>query len=299
MAFYAILSFIFLKNYFSLMKKIILFLFVAFSLNIAQAQITTPQASPGATIMQKVGLVDVKIEYFRPSLKGRKMFGTNLPYGQMWRTGANGGTKITVSDDVTIAGNKLAKGTYSIFTIPNEKEWTVMFSKNLTRTGNGDKDYKPEEDAIKFMAKTEKVMPAVESMTFNISDLKDASATIELLWENTKIAFPIVTDADTKVMADIKRTMEGPSGNDMYNAAVYYLNNGKDLTQAYAWMNKAIEKNGEKFWMLRQKSLIEAGLGKFKDAIATATKSKEMATKEGNAEYVKMNETSMMEWMKK
>lgn len=281
------------------MKKIILFLFIALTFNVADAQINTPQPSPAATLMQKVGLADVKIEYSRPSAKGRKIFGTTLPYGQMWRTGANSSTKITVSEDVTVAGNKLPKGTYAIFTIPTEKDWTVMFSKNLNRGGNGDKDYKAEEDAIKFTVPAQKVMPAVESLTFNIGDLKDNSANIELLWENTKIAFPIVTDVDTKVMADIKRVMEGPSGNDMYAAAVYYLNSGKDLNQAYTWMNKSIEKGGEKFWTLRQKSLIEAGLGKYKEAVVTATKSKEMAAKDGNTEYVKMNETSIMEWMKK
>lgn len=264
-----------------------------------QAQIKAPQASPKAKLTQTVGLTEVAIEYSRPSLKGREMFGGMLPFGEMWRTGANASTKVTVSDDVQIQDNDLPKGTYALYTIPGDGEWTIVFHKNTSYWGTGGKDYKESEDAFRFTVPTQKLSEKVETFTIDINDLRNGSATINLMWENTKVSFNLAVDTDSKVMADIKQKMKGVSGSTYYQAARYYYEADKDMEQALEWIQKALELEGEKFWMVRLKALIYAKDGKYKQAIKTAERSSELAKAAGNDSYVRMNETSIAEWSKK
>jgi hypothetical protein len=162
------------------MKKLITLLFVAI-IAISEAQIQTPAASPGATVSTVVGLTDVKVNYSRPKAKGRKIFGEGdaylLPYGKIWRTGANSSTKISFSDDVTIEGNALPKGEYSIFTWPGATEWTVSIYKDLNA---GEGDYKKENEAFQFKVKAEKLTERVETFTINISDVADNSTSAKV-----------------------------------------------------------------------------------------------------------------------
>lgn len=279
------------------MKKTILFLTVSILTFVAEAQVSTPAPSPLGTLSQRVGLTDIKIEYSRPSLRGRRMFGENLPYNEIWRVGANASTKLTFSEDVKISGNALPKGMYALYAIPGPYEWTIIVNKNITLWGAD--GYKEEEDAFRFKVKPETTSNKVETLTIDVANIKDEAADIELAWENTKVTFNVTMDTDSKVMTSIKRAMDGTPGDTYFQAAVYYLEHGKDLNQALEWMNKAVEKGGERFWVLRQKSLIEAKLGKTPDAIKSAERSLALAKEAKNNDYVRMNERSLAEWKKK
>lgn len=279
------------------MKKTLLLMAVILVALVAEAQVSTPSPSPLSTLTQRVGLVDIKVEYSRPSLRGRKMFGETLPFGELWRTGANGSTKLSFSDDVKINGTTLAKGTYSLLSIPGPYEWTIILNKNTNIWGND--GYKPEEDALRFKVKPEVISNKVETLTISVGNIKDESADIELTFETTKIVMNVTMDTDNKVMTSIKRAMDGPSADSYFQAAVYYLEHNKDANQALEWINKAIEKGSEYFWVYRQKSLIEAKLGKTADAIKTAERSLALAKEAKNNDYIRMNERSIAEWKKK
>ncbi len=265
----------------------------------ANAQIKTPAASPGCKITQDVGLIKVDVDYSRPSAKGRKVFGELVPFGELWRTGANATTKITFSDEASVGGSKLAKGTYVIFATPAEKEWEVIFYKNTAISASPGKDFKEEDVAARVKVPTQSLRDLVETFTMNFNNLRNNGADLEISWEYTKVVVPITVDSDTKVMADIKNTLDGPSAGAYYAAGSYYYTEKKDMNQALAWVEKAIEKGGEKFWMMRQKALILAELGRYKDAIAAAERSTELAKADSNAVYPLMNEKSVTEWKKK
>lgn len=265
----------------------------------ALAQIKTPAPSPVCKVNQEVGLIKVDLEYSRPSAKGRKIFGELVPFGEMWRTGANAATKVTFSDDASVGGGKLPKGTYALYTIPGEKEWSVIFYKNTNFWGIPGKDYKEEDVAARVTVPAQSLRDAVETLTMNFNNLRNNGADLEISWEYTKVVVPITVDTDSKVMADIKATLDGPSAGAYYAAARYYYEEKKDMAQALAWVDKSLEKGGEKFWIVRQKALIQAELGRYKDAIATAEKSTELAKADGNSDYPRMNDKSIAEWKKK
>ena len=279
------------------MKKLIIIFVIGLLFNgITVAQIKSPAASPSSELKQKVGLTDITIEYSRPGLKGRKMFGGFLPYGQIWRTGANASTKVTVSDDVKIEGNDLPAGTYALYSIPNESEWIIIFHKNITHWGTGGKNYKQEEDVFRFSVEPTNLTEKVETFTIDITNIQNSSANIELKWENTKVSFLLSVDTDQKVLADIKQKMKGVSGTTYYQSAKYYYDTRKDMNQALEWIQIAMEKEGEKFWMMRLKALILAEQKRYKRAIKAATRSTILAEEAGNENYVKMNRQSISDW---
>lgn len=265
----------------------------------AQEQIKTPQPSPLATITQQIGVMEVKVEYSRPGVKDRKIFGDLVPFNELWRTGANATTKFTFSDDVMIEGILVPAGDYGLYTIPGEEEWTIIFNKNL---GWGTNRYDEKDDAARFTVKPVKHSGNVETFTIGFSNIRDNWAYVDLSWENTIVQFKIEFDVDSKVMAQIERIMANPErnlANLYYNAADYYYKNDKDLKQALAWVDKAIQMRSDAFWMVRLKSLIQAKTGDYKNAIKTAEQSKALAQKAGNQQYVKMNEDAIAEWKSK
>ena len=274
-----------MKNTLTLLLALICF--------VATAQVQTPSPSPAASVSTVVGLTDVKIDYSRPRAKGRKIFGEGadflLPYGTIWRTGANSGTKITFGDDVKIEGIAVAKGEYLIFSWPGASEWTVSLYKDIKLGGNTD-GYDKTQEAANFKVKSEKLAEKTETFTINISDIGDdsKSAKVQLAWENTSVKFTIGVDYDAKVMKSIETATKVPSGNYL-NAAVYYLENGKDIKQALEWVNKAADANPA-FWVLYQKARIQKAAGDKAGAMATSTTSLAEAKKENNRDYQKMNE---------
>ncbi len=282
------------------MKKILFLTVLLAVFATANAQIKTPAPSPTGKISQDIGLIKVDIEYSRPSAKGRKIFGDLVPFGTMWRTGANASTKVTVSDDVKVGGMPLPKGTYALYTIPGEKEWTIIFYKNTTFWGAPEpKDFKEEDVQARFTVSSIPIRDLVETFTLNINNLRNSGGDLEIIWEYTKVLIPISTDTDNKVLKSIETTMAGPGAGDFNAAARYYYEEKKDMAQALVWVDKALEKGGDKYWILRLKANILSELGRYKEAIMAAEKSTELAKKDGNEDYPRMNDKSIAEWSKK
>jgi hypothetical protein len=278
------------------MKKLVLFAFALTLMFSVNAQIETPAPSPFSKVEQKVGLTDVTLEYSRPGMRGREVFGNLVPYGKLWRAGANKNTMITFSDAVVVDGTTLKAGSYAIFITPNEDSWDIIFYSDTNNWG-APKELDDTKIALKTTVKTMKMPMTADTFTITIGNLTNNSAELGFVWENTmaNVKFEVPTDA--KVAAAIEKTMAGPSANDYYASAVYYMQEGKDLETAKTWMDKAMSMVKEPaFWQLRQQSLLYAKMGDKKNAIATAKKSLEGAKEAGNADYVKMNTDSLKEW---
>ena len=278
-----------------MLKKLSILLLFVGVIATSSAQIKTPQPSPAAKLEQVVGLTDVTVEYSRPAMRGRTIFGDLVPYGETWRTGANANTKITFSDNVTIDGQELAKGTYAIFTIPNETSWEVIFYSDSNNWGTPQK-WDESKVAAKTTVEVHEMPMPIDSFTMSIDDLKTNSAAIGIMWENVYVGVTFEVPTDKITSKSIENVMAGPSGNDYFQAASYYHTEGKDLKQALAWMKKATEGDNPPFWYLRRMSLIQADMGDKAGAIATAKKSLEGAIKAGNKDYEKMNQESISEW---
>ena len=280
-----------------MLKKLSILLVIIGFTSTVNAQIKTPQPSPAAKIEQVVGLTDVTLEYSRPAMRGRAIFGELVPYGKVWRTGANANTKITFSDNVTIDGQELKKGTYAIYTIPNETTWDVIFYSDSNNSGLPRK-WDESKVALKTTVKASKIGDHIQSFTLGIDDIKSGSAVLGILWDDVYVGVTFEVPTDKITSKSIEAVMAGPSGNDYYQAASYYHTEGKDLKQALAWMQKATDVENPPFWHLRRMSLIQADLGDKKGAIATAKLSLAAAAKANNADYVKMNKESIAEWQK-
>jgi hypothetical protein len=253
-------------------------------------QIQMPQASPSAQISQKVGLTDVTVDYSRPSTKGRKIFGELVPFGEVWRTGANAATLVTFSTDVSIERNPLSKGTYALYSIPGKDEWTIIISKNTKLWGAV--GYDQEEDIFRFRVKPGKTGQKYETMEISFVDMTDTGASLSIKWENTRVKFRIETEVDEIVMAEIKEMVidkEPENPGLYYQAANYYFTTGKDLNTALEWITKSVESD-PKYWTMHLKAKIELGLGMKKEAVESAKKSMEMAKEAKNPDYVSLNE---------
>lgn len=280
------------------MKIKLLALLLVFTGITLQAQIKTPQPSPTSKVEQKVGLTDVTLEYSRPSMRGRTIYGDLVPFNKKWRTGANANTKITFSTDVKIGGKELKKGTYAIYSIPNKTSWDIIFYSDANNWGLPQK-WDDAKVALKTSVKTETMPFTFETFEMGFDNLANANqGSLFILWEKTLVAIKINVPTEELTMKSIETVLAGPSANDYFGAASYYNTNDKDAKQALEWVNKAVAMNPDAFWMTRQKSLIQAKMGDKKGAIATAKTSLKVAEKAGNADYVKMNKESIAEWSK-
>ena len=277
------------------MKKIILLCIGLLTGTWASAQIQTPQPSPGSEIHQTVGLTEVVITYSRPSMRGRAIYGSLVPFDRMWRTGANANTTISFNDPVTVGETTLPAGTYALFTKPGAQQWEVYF---YTDANNGGlpSQWDDEKVAARLTVPVQKMEMPVETFTITIDDLTNNGAAIGLIWSDTYIGVPFGVPTAEKALRSIERVMGGPTANDYYAAASYFHEEGQDLQKAREWIDKAVAENPDAYWMSRRQSLIHAALGDKNGAIAAARKSLEAAKKAGNADYVKMNEDALREW---
>ena len=274
----------------SLTRTLALLLIVQFTSTLqmnAQA-LKTPAPSPLQSIDQAFALSNIKIEYSRPCVKGRVVFGDLVPFGKIWRTGANSATKITFGDDVKIEGVALKAGSYALYTIPNKDSWEILFYKDLTLGGNV-AEYKAADEVIRVKGKVSASSSKVETFTMNIADMTSTSANVELVWDMTKVSFNVTTEIDEKVMKNIDAALEKDS-RPYFQAANYYYENNKDLTKALAWVNTAIEQNPKAYWMSHLKAKIQVKMKDSKGAIESAEKSMAAAKEDGNDDYVKLNE---------
>lgn len=284
------------------MKKIIFFIVAVIANFTIEAQVKTPQPSPKSTLNQTVGLTEVVVEYSRPSAKGRVVFGDLVPFGKIWRTGANANSTVSFSDDVTIGGKTLKKGKYAIYTLPKADVWEVDFYSTTDNWGTPE-NWDENKVAVSVMVDPIMLGNNVETFTIAVNNITNDSATLDISWEKTMVSVKFEVPSHKMAMASIEKVLAGPTAGDYFSSAQYLLQSNGDLNKALEYINKAVAmtKPGTDvpFWYLRQKSLIQAKLGDKAGAIETAKLSLAGATKEKNDDYVKMNNDSIKEWSKK
>ncbi|MGB5461318.1 MAG: DUF2911 domain-containing protein [Eudoraea sp.] len=278
------------------MKVLNLILFTCFSTVLA-AQIEAPKASPFSKVEQDVGLTKITIAYSRPGAKGRKVLGGLVPYGRIWRVGANESTKFTADDDLTIMGNNLPEGTYALYAFPYEGHWDVVFHKNTEHWGDGRKAYDPEEDAFRIRIIPQEISNYQENFLITFDEIDHNSINMLWIWEHTLLKIPISVDTDTKMRQEIAfKIAENPTAQTYYEAARYLQEQGESYPEALSYLNKAIELGGDTYYFYRVKSLVEAALKDYGSAIVSAQKSLELAQKEDKDEFVRMNEQNISVW---
>lgn len=269
------------------MKKIIVLLLVVLSTGAMAQGIKTPAPSPTQTMKQDFALSSIEITYSRPAAKGRKVFGDLVPYGKIWRTGANAATKITFGEDVKVGGMPVKAGSYALYTVPNAGEWEIIINKGANNSGLS--GYKTEDDVARFKAKAYDLPTTIETFTVMLGDLSPSSANVQILWENTAVMFTVEADIDSKIMKDINTAMN-VDNRPYFQAASYYFEAGKEMSKALEWANKAVEAQPTAYWVMHLKAKIQAKMGDRPGAKATALKSIELAKAGKNDDYVALNQ---------
>lgn len=278
-------------------QSILVLLFVATSMTFGFAQVKTPQASPSVKIEQGFGLTTVTLEYSRPGVKKRTVFGDLVPYDKVWRTGANKNTMITFSEATSFGGTEVEAGTYALFATPGKQMWDVYLYTDTENWGTPE-NWDDSKVAAKTTVKASMNASSVETMYIGLENIGESNADLVISWANSSISVPLATNTVEMALASIDKVMAGPSAGDLYSAARYYRENGKDLNKALEWMTSAVSQRGEKYWNTRQLALIHADLGDYKSAIATAEKSLMLAKEADSAGYISANEASIAEWKK-
>jgi hypothetical protein len=270
------------------MKKIVLLALLSGGMYFSEAQpLKMPSPSTTQTIKQEFALNSIELNYSRPSMKGRKIFGDLVPYGAIWRTGANNATTISFADEVMIGDKKVPAGKYGLITIPGASEWTIIISKQLDVTSPA--AYKADQDVVRFTSAVTSLPFSMETFMIAFGNVTASSIDLMIVWDQTAVSLPIKMEVDAKVMTQIDNAMN--KDNKPYaQAAAYYMENGKDLNKANAWYDKALEQNPTAFWVWYQKANCLAKLGKKPEAIAAANKSKELAAKAQSSDYITLNE---------
>ena len=282
--------------------RAIIFTLLLFTVNLSFSQINTPRVSPASEVEQMVGLTEIEIEYSRPSMRGREVFGNLVPFGKVWRTGADNSTKISFDTDVIISGKTIQSGTYSIFSIPNKESWEIIFYSDVELWGVP-RDWSENKIVFSSMFDVKKLKKSntVETFTISFNDLTNNDVNMSISWENTSVDIKIEVPTRSMVESDINKVLsDNPKSSDYYAAAVFYRQENINLDKALEWMNKAIEMNeSPRFWQYRQQSLIMAANDKFADAVDAAKKSLNLAIEADNQDYIKMNRESIAKWSKK
>jgi hypothetical protein len=269
------------------MKNYLLTLALAGSMAVNAQSVTFPQPSPTASFSQNFATSKVEVNYSRPSAKGRKVFGDLVPYGKLWRTGANGATTISFGEDVQINGADVKAGKYGLLSIPGEGEWTIIISKDLNVTSES--AYKQENDVTRFNVKSTRLNDAVETFTIEMANLQNKEADVVMKWENTAVTFKITANYDAKLSKQIEETMAKDT-RPYSQAASYYLETGKDLNKALEWINIAIASYPKAYWNLYTKAKIQNAMKDYNGAMATSTESWTLAKEGGDGSYMKNNE---------
>jgi hypothetical protein len=255
-----------------------------------------PQPSPPGSVEQIVGLTKVEVNYSRPSAKGRKVFGDLVPYGSVWRTGANQCTTVEFDGRVMVEGKPIPAGKYSLFTIPAEDAWMVIFNTNTELWGEGDR--KPEEDILSVKVKPVK-SDFTETFTIGFDAVKDDKARMDLQWENVRVGIELYADATQQAIANIKEALAKPDADfrAYHNSARFCVDRNMMPREALGWATKSVELE-KKFWNLHTLALAQAQNSRYEEAIATAQASLKMAEEAKYDAYIKMNQQKIEEWSK-
>jgi hypothetical protein len=246
-----------------------------------EKKIEFPGASQHSVVKQRVGLTDVEVDYSRPNKNGREIFGGLVPYGKLWRTGANAVTKIKFSRPVTLGGKEIPAGEYALFTIPTANEWTIILSKDAKVQSAA--DYKQENDAARITVTAEPLPETIETFMITLNDVKGASATLDLLWDRTRVPVKLTTDDVEQVSKQLDAAVSAGTALDprtAYQAAAFYYDNNKDMNQASKWIDQALEKNPDAYFMHYKKAQIQAKLGNKREATASAQKAIDILKKD-------------------
>ncbi len=261
-------------------KNILIVLSCLLSSTFVFAQVT-PAPSPAATISQVVGVTKVSVDYSRPSLKGREIFGKLIPFDKIYRTGANSSTKIETTGDIMVQGQVLKAGKYAIMSIPSQANWTIIFSKNL---GVNEANYVATDDVLRVTARPQDVS-TVESFTIDFSDVKDDAAMMNISWEKTKVSIAITVDNVTSIENAV--TAKGnDASNTFQQAADYMLQKGLDLNKALGLVDKslALREGFRNNWI---KAQILDKLGKSSEAMGFALKAQALGTGDSSYQFFK------------
>lgn len=277
------------------LKTILFFLAITFyGLNLGAQTLKIPAPSPTQTIKQNFALSEITVEYSRPSAKGRVVFGDVVPFGSIWRTGANSSTKITFGEDVKMEGKNVSAGTYAVYTIPNKDSWEIMLYKDLTLGGEVS-DYKIENEVARVKVAPSAMPLKTETFTINFADVTPTSVKLEMIWETTKVSVNLSSEIDEKVMKNIEAALSPADKRPYYSAASYYYDNNKDMKQALEWVTKATEINPKAYWVFHLKAKIQLKLKDIDGAIKTAEQSILLAKEDKDDAYVKNNEKLIAE----
>lgn len=275
------------------MKKLFIIpVLIALFISNAYAQLRMLQASSSQTVTQGFGLGTVTVKYSRPNVKGRTIFSGLVPYGEVWRTGANSATLITFSEDVTLEGKPVAAGEYGLFTIPGKDSWTIIINKGAKQWGAY--EYKQADDILRFEVKPAKLSNKVETFTIGFTDVLPSTANLNLAWDKTSVSIKMTTDVDSKVMASIEEAMKGGK-KPYFQAAQYYFDNGKDLNKALEWINAAEAADQKAPWIKYWKARIQLKTGDKSGAATTAKAGIEAAKTMNNKEYIRLNTNILAE----
>ena len=269
---------------------IYLFAFVMLLNSSLKAQIQMPQASPPSKVSQLMGLTQISLEYSRPSVRDRKIFGELVPYGQVWRTGANSATVVEFSTDVTIEGQPLKAGKYALYSIPEKNFSTVIFSSKTDLWGAV--GYDASADVLRVRATSKRLKNPVETLEIGFREITDSGAALYIDWEKVSTTLRIESEVDPIVMEQIQAQVidKTPANPGMYyQAANYYFNNDRNLDLALEWITKSVEAD-PKYWTVHLKAKIEQKLGLKDAAKSSATTSMSMAREADNMDYVGLNE---------
>ncbi len=256
-----------------------------------------PRPSPTATLKQRVGVTDIEITYSRPGVKGRQIFGdaqSLVPFGEVWRTGANEATKVSFSTPVSFGGTAVPAGEYALFSIPGETEWTVILNRVAGQWGAY--KYDAANDVARVKVPAMALSHPVETFTIDLNDIRDNAATLNLIWAKTCVAVPLQVDTVGILGPKIEAAMAGdpkPSVAAYDGAAQFYLDNGLDLKKAAAWAAVAVAQKPDAYYLYYHQARVLAKLGDKAGAAAAAHRSLELAEKDtgpAKDEYVRLNQ---------
>ena len=260
---------------------------LVFLITLSQAQVKMPQPSPTQTIKQDFGLGSIELTYSRPAMKGRKIFGDLVPFGKIWRTGANAATRLVFSDPVEIGGKRIDSGAYVLYTLPGIDQWELILNKGLTNWGtNG---YKEMQDVVRFKISPEKIKPSAESFTMQFANIKPETCELHIFWDNTLIIIPISENIKDKLRSQIDAALLTDK-KPYWQAAQFYNEYEKNSTKSIEYCNKAIEETPKAYWIWLYKARIQNETGDAVTARQSSTKSLELAKEDKNEDYIKMNE---------
>ena len=261
----------------------------------APVRLTPLRVSPACTVSQEIGISKVEVAFARPAVKGRKVWGGLVPFGQVWRAGANTATTITFSHAAQVAGKAVPAGTYGFFAIPGEKAWTLILNRKAKQWGAY--DYKQEEDLLRWEAQP-KPGPFLEYLDYRVVPFDTSRATVELGWENLRVSFPVVFETKAIYWAHLEDTLKKAPDTDWvpwYQAAKYCQDQAIEPQKAQVWIEKSL-KAGESFWNHETAARIHRDAKRMPEALAELQKAIDLSKGKAPKEYTENLEKELAAW---